>query len=173
MKRKLFLPALMLGFLCSIFMAKAQDDSKYIANLLPAGTVAPAFKLTTPDGKYVALADYKGKYVVLDFFASWCPDCRKEMPEVINIYNTYKDKNVVVIGISFDTDRAKWTDYITQAGLKYPQVSELKKWKETEINTLYKIQWIPTLYLIGKDGKVLYTSIHAAQINEKLKTQIK
>ena len=165
---------LMMLLLCLTTTVNAQeDDSKYTADLLKPGTTAPAFKLPTADGKMISLSDFKGKYVVLDFFASWCPDCRKDAPDVLKIYNAYKNKKVAVLGVSFDTDKAKWTTYAKEAGLVYPQVSELKKWKETKIIGLYNIKWIPSLYLINPQGKVVMTSIHASNIEAKLKTLVK
>ena len=161
---------LMMLLLCLTTTVNAQeDDSKYTADLLKPGTTAPAFKLPTADGKMISLSDFKGKYVVLDFFASWCPDCRKDAPDVLKIYNAYKNKKVAVLGVSFDTDKAKWTTYAKEAGLVYPQVSELKKWKETTISTLYNVKWIPTEYLLDTNGKVLFATIECDEMTAKLK----
>ncbi|MGP1435800.1 MAG: peroxiredoxin family protein [Phocaeicola sp.] len=140
------------------------DDAKYATELLKAGTAAPDFQLTTPNGQTVSLSNYKGKYVVLDFWASWCPDCRKDAPNIVAAYNEFKEKNVAFIGISFDTDKVAWENAITKYEIKYPQVSELKKWKETTISDKYHIKWIPSMYLIDPEGKIVLGTI----ISEKL-----
>lgn len=158
---------LLLLMLCSGKIS-AQESAQYTADLLKAGDTAPEFSLTTPNGETVRLSDFKNRYVVLDFWASWCPDCRRDAPEVVKAYRLFKDKNITFVGISFDTDKENWKNAITKFDMEYPQISELKKWKETNISNLYKIKWIPTLYLIGPDGKIVYTTIHVSEMIQKL-----
>lgn len=159
--------SLMIATILSVVPASvaAQDeDEKYAVDLLKPGTEAPAFTLSTPDGTPVSLADYAGQYVVLDFWASWCPDCVKDAPAIVQLAETYGPRGVHFIGISFDDDKAKWTAAIERFGITYTQVSELRKWKETEISTAYSIKWIPSLYLIGPDGRVVLATVMSEKI---------
>ena len=144
-------------------------DEKYAVDLLKPGTPAPDFQLATPDGKMVKFSDFaKGKYVVVDFWASWCPDCRKDAPEIIRIYNHFHAKGVEFIGVSFDTDKEKWKNCIEKLGIPYEQVSELKRMKDSKVAEAYGIHWIPSVYLIGPDGKVLVSTVLSYKIEKKL-----
>ena len=168
--RTLFLCLLMAALTC--LQAQVPDlDTKYAAELLKSGTPAPDFKLQTPDGQTMQFSDFaKGKYVVIDFWASWCPDCRKDLPEIIRMYNRWHEKGVEFLGISFDTDKQKWTDYIAQAGVPYPQVSELKRMNQSDVAKAYGVRWIPSIYLIGPDGKVLVSTVLSYKIECELAT---
>ncbi|MCR4857456.1 MAG: alpha/beta fold hydrolase [Bacteroidales bacterium] len=166
---------LLLGLLMATLtclQAQVPDlDEKYAAELLKPGTSAPDFKLQTPDGKTIQFSDFaKGKYVVIDFWASWCPDCRKDMPEVIRMYNKWHKMGVEFLGVSFDTDKQKWTDYIAQSGVPYTQVSEMKRMNQSEVAKAYGVRWIPSLYLIGPDGKVLVSTVLSYKIECELAT---
>lgn len=134
-------------------------DVQYGAQLLKAGSIAPEFRLKGPDGKELALSDFRGKYVVLDFWASWCGDCRRDIPNIKAMYENYSKKGVEFVGVSFDDNAERWQNAIKEFGLKYHQVSELKKWKTTDIYAAYGIKWIPTIYIIGPDGKVKLATV--------------
>ena len=134
-------------------------DVQYGAQLLKAGSIAPEFRLKGPDGKELALSDFRGKYVVLDFWASWCGDCRRDIPNIKALYEKYSPKGVEFVGVSFDDNAERWQNAIKEFGLKYHQVSELKKWKTTDIYAAYGIKWIPTIYIIGPDGKVKLATV--------------
>ena len=147
----------------------AQDsDAKYATDLLKPGTEAPDFTLPTPDGKTVTLSSLRGRYVVLDFWASWCPDCRKDLPAIAALHKTYGTRGVEFVGVSFDDKKESLDKAIAQYGIDYVQVSELKKWKETKISALYNIKWIPTMYIIGPDGKVALATVMADKLAAKL-----
>ena len=162
--------------------AQSNDDldAKYTQGLLPVGTQAPDFVLrkAKDDAPAINLSSYStqqvgnvqkpGCYVLLDFWATWCPDCRKEIPTVKDIYQHFKNK-VKIIGVSFDTDKAKLKEFREQNGMKWSMYCEGKKWKETNISKAYNIQWIPTMYLIAPDGKVAYTTVVAENMVKKLK----
>ena len=149
----------------SVVCVKAQfampdADAKYALELLKPGTPAPDFKLKTLEGKSFKFAKAtKGKYVVLDFWASWCPDCRKDIPNMQRIYEKFAPLGVQFIGVSMDTDREKWAAAVEKYGISYPQVSELVKFHDTEIAALYGVKWIPSMYLIGPDGKVMLGTV--------------
>lgn len=143
-------------------------DVKYATNLVKVGSEAPAFKMKTPEGKTLSLSKYKGKYVVLDFWASWCPDCRKDIPNVKRMYDKFHPQGVEFIGISMDTDREAWTKAITKYGLEYPQASELIKFHDTKIAALYGVNWIPSMVLVGPDGKVALSTVLSYKMERTL-----
>jgi len=143
-------------------------DAKYAADLLKPGTKAPDFAIAMPNGKTLKLSKFKGKYVVLDFWASWCSDCRRELPSIEEAYERFSKAGVEFIGISFDDNKEKWTSAIEKYGLQYRQVSELKKWKETEVSPLYHIKWIPTVYIIDPKGKVVMGTVVTEKMISKL-----
>ena len=144
-------------------------DEKYAQEMLKPGTPAPDFQLQTPDGKTVKFSEFaKGKFVVIDFWASWCPDCRKDLPEIIRLYHQFHKNGVEFLGVSFDTDKEKWTDYIAKSGVPYPQVSELKRMNNSEVAKAYGVKWIPSIYLIGPDGKVLVSTVLSYKIENAL-----
>ena len=154
--------------------AKAQSeqedlDDKYATELVKAGTPAPDFTMNTPDGKPLQLSEYAGKTVVLDFWASWCPDCRKEAPEVVRLYEEYRPFGIEFIGVSMDTDIEAWKKAIQTYGIKYPQVSELKKFKETDIAKAYGVKWIPSMVVIGPDGQVKLSTVMTFKVDNYLK----
>ena len=142
-------------------------DAKYAKDMLSKGTEAPAFTLKTPEGKEVALSDFRGKYVVLDFWASWCPDCRKDAPEVKALWEKYGDK-VAFVGVSFDTEKDKWTEYINENGLGWCHVSPLAKWKETQVSQDYKVNWIPSMYLVDPEGKIVFGTVMLDKLANEL-----
>ena len=156
-------------------MTRAQNaqqdmDDKYATELVKTGTVAPDFKMKTPDGKTMQLSKYaKGKTVVLDFWASWCPDCRKDAPEVVRMYEKYHQYGIEFIGISMDTDVEAWKKAIEKYGITYPQVSELKKFKETDIAKAYGVKWIPSMVVIGPDGHVKLSTVLTYKLDKYLK----
>ncbi|MBQ6379609.1 MAG: alpha/beta fold hydrolase [Prevotella sp.] len=150
--------------------AQQDMDDKYATELVKAGTPAPDFKMKTPEGKTIQLSKVaKGKTVVLDFWASWCPDCRKDAPEVVRLYEAYKKFGVEFIGISMDTDVEAWKKAIEKFGITYPQVSELKKFKETDIAKAYGVKWIPSMVVIGPDGQVKLSTVLTYKVDKYLK----
>ena len=131
-------------------------DVLYAKNLLAVGTEAPAFP-----------ALKKGTWTVLDFWATWCPDCRREIPTVKEMFQKYGTR-AKFIGVSMDTDKQKLDNYTQANGVEWEQYSEFKKWKETQISKDYKIPWLPTMYLISPEGKVVYTTVLAERMAKKL-----
>ena len=150
--------------------AQPDFDDKYATELVKAGTAAPDFKMKTPDGKNFQFSKFaKGKTVVLDFWASWCPDCRKDAPEVVRMYEAYRPYGIEFIGISMDTDVEAWKKAIEKYGITYPQVSELKKFKETDIAKAYGMKWIPSMVVVGPDGEVKLSTVLTYKVDKYLK----
>ena len=167
MKKKLLL---FIG--CLLTMAAwgqpKDDDAKYATELLKPGTEVPDFKLKTPEGKTFKLSSLRGKYVVLDFWASWCPDCRKDAPNVQRMYSQFKDRGIAFVGVSFDTDAEAWQRAIVKYGLAYTQVSELKRMKESQTAQDFGVKWIPSMYLIDPEGKVVLGTVLSYKVENKL-----
>ncbi len=146
-------------------------------NILKATAVGNNFtdiKGLTPDGKPLALSDIagKGKYVLVDFWASWCPPCRKDMPEVVKLYNQYKSKGFEIVGVSLDSDNAAWVKGIKDLKITWPQVSDLKGW-QTELGGAYAVNSIPHMVLLDKEGKIVANKITVPELSDKLAELLK
>lgn len=143
----------------------AEDpDAKYAATLLKHGVEAPDFALATPTGDTLRFSTFRGRYVVLDFWASWCPDCRRDAPTIVQLHRQYAERGVQFLGISFDTDSTAWTKAIADFNITYAQVSPLRKWKTTDIYRAYGVEWIPSLYLIDPEGRVVLSTVVSSKI---------
>ncbi len=128
----------------------------------------------TPDGKDIALSDYagKGKYVLVDFWASWCPPCRKEMPAVVSLYNKYKSKGFEIVGVSLDKTNEDWMKGIKDLKITWPQISDLKYW-QSDLSAAYAVNSIPHMVLIDKEGKIIARGINAHDLSDKLADLLK
>lgn len=170
MKRFLFIIGLMLSSMVLLNAQESHEDmvAKYDALLLEKGTKAPDFKLETPDGKTLTLGDFKGKYLVLDFWAIWCPDCVKDLPKMKKAYERFSKSGVAFLGVSLDDDKEKWVEGISKHELGYLHGTEMKKWRRTDIAPKYKIDWIPTVYIVDPEGNVVLGSIDLAKVVAEL-----
>ncbi len=131
------------------------------------GYTATNFSQNTPDGKKVSLTDFRGKYVLIDFWASWCRPCRMENPNVVAAYNRFKDKGFTVLGVSMDSNRDPWLAAIQQDNLTWTHVSDLKGWGN-EVGKIYGVTGIPQNYLIDREGKIVAKDLRGAALDEKL-----
>ncbi len=136
------------------------------------GYPAINFSQADPSGKMVNLNDLKGKYVLVDFWASWCGPCRAENPNVVSAFNKYKDKGFTILGVSFDQNKDKWLQAIEADKLAWTQVSDLKGWGN-EAGKLYGISSIPQNLLLDKEGKIVAKNLRGADLDAKLEEIIK
>lgn len=136
----------------------------------PVGKAFPEFPAgkKTIDGKDLSLASLKGKVVLVDFWATWCPPCRAEVGPLVKVYNEYKSKGFEIVGISFDNDRKAFDDYVKENGMPWIHYFDGKGW-ENEVGPAYGIQSIPAMYLLDKEGKVVSTELRDGKLEEELK----
>lgn len=129
----------------------------------------PAVEIIQADstGTDLALSSLKGNYVLIDFWASWCGPCRKENPNVVKLYNEMHDKGFEILGVSFDTDRAKWLKAIEDDGLTWPHVSDLQGWSNAA-GKLYGVNAIPHTVLLDKEGIIIAKNLRGEELREKL-----
>jgi peroxiredoxin len=152
--------------------AAALDKAINDAKLGAVGSMAIDFTQKDVNGKPVSLSSFKGKYVLLDFWASWCGPCRQENPNVVRVYNRYKAKNFTVLGISLDQEKSRWLEAIKADGLAWTQLSDLKYWNNS-VAQMYKIQSIPANMLIDPTGRIVGKNLRGAELEEMLKSIFK
>jgi thiol-disulfide isomerase/thioredoxin len=133
------------------------------------GKHAQEFTQSTPDGKPVKLADYKGKYVLIEFWASWCGPCRAENPNLLKQYKMYNSKGFDILSVSLDKDKEPWLKAVEKDALPWTQVSDLKGWSN-EVAVLYGIRAVPASFLIDPAGKIIATGLRGETLNAKLKS---
>lgn len=132
------------------------------------GVEAPDFTMNDPDGNPVSLTSLRGKYLLVDFWASWCGPCRQENPNIVDAYKKYKDKGFDILGVSLDRDKDAWLKGIADDQLTWHHVSDLKYW-QNEVAQLYGVNSIPHSVLLDKDGVIIAKNLRGPALEEKLK----
>jgi peroxiredoxin len=166
----------MLGFLDA--MIKKFPDHKELVGIrstiesqIPksmwVGKQAPEISLPDTEGKVIKLSSFRGKYVLVDFWASWCGPCRRENPNVVEAYNKFKESNFTILGVSLDQNMEAWKKAIIADNLSWTHISDLKYW-QSEVVPLYGITGIPFNVLVDPSGKVIAENLRGAGLQEKL-----
>jgi peroxiredoxin len=132
------------------------------------GKTVPELVMRDPNGKDISISSFKGKYLLIDFWASWCGPCRMENPNVVKAYNEFKSKNFTILGVSLDKDKDSWKKAIAQDHLNWPQMSDLKYWNSQAVET-FGFQGIPFNVLVDPSGKVIAESLRGEELDAKLR----
>ncbi len=133
------------------------------------GGPAPEFTMKSLEGEDISLNDFRGKYVLIDFWASWCGPCRRENPNVVKMYNKYKEHDFEILGVSLDKQKNRWEQAIQKDGLTWPHVSDLKGWQNAAAKQ-YGVTSIPHTVLVDKEGKIIARNLRGPALEAKLKS---
>ena len=158
--------------------ARQLEPGKQVAARIQAlegvevNAMAPNFTLWTPDGKEVAMYDVKGKIKIIDFWASWCGPCRLENPNMVKLYQDFKDKGLTVMSVSLDEKKDKWTEAIQKDGLKWLHLSDLKGWKG-EIVKLYNIDGVPTIFVLDENNRIIAKNLRGEKLRAFVEERLK
>ncbi|MCC6722382.1 MAG: AhpC/TSA family protein [Bacteroidia bacterium] len=155
---------------------KKMPNSKYTKELkialdsispLEIGGVAPDLELADFDGKMIKLSSLRGKVVLIDFWASWCGPCRRENPNVVKLYNNFKNKGFEIYGVSLDENGDKWKAAVSNDGLSWIHVSDLKGWQSIA-SRIYQVSSIPYTVLLDKSGRIIAKGLRGSELEAKL-----
>lgn len=155
------------------FVPTEEELAKYLPELSVGDTV-PELKAADPEGRVYDLQRMRGAYVVVDFWATWCGDCRREIPALKALYAEYADykpeaRDILWLGFSFDFNAAAWKNMIEKEQMPWPQISNLKKTREDPTFSNWKLRWIPAFFVVDPEGVIIGTAITADGLREILK----
>jgi thiol-disulfide isomerase/thioredoxin len=153
-------------------MAQAAQKQAAEKTKLQIGSIAPDLSMETPEGKMLSLSSLRGKYVLVDFWASWCGPCRAENPNVVKAYNAYKNKNFTILGVSLDKNKAYWLEAIKTDNLGWNHISDLKQWSSDAVGK-YAIDGIPYNVLVDPQGKIIAEGLRGEDLENKLAEVLK
>jgi len=151
----------------SVYVKKLAEREMTLNTVQP-GQPAPDFTMNDTIGNPVSLSSFKGKLVLVDFWASWCGPCRAENPNVVAAFKKYNSKGFAILGVSLDTDKAKWFEAIAKDGLAWTHVSDLIGWNNA-VAKQYGVMSIPASFLIDQEGKIIATDLRGEALTNKLK----
>jgi peroxiredoxin len=156
----------------SMLAVKAPSANNASNNYALLDKAAPDLTMTDVNGKQISISNFRGKYLLVDFWASWCSPCRQENPNVVAAYNRFKDKNFTILGVSLDQDKAAWQQAITKDGLGWNHMSDLKQWESQAVKA-YGFEGIPFNVLIDPQGKIIASGLRGEELQNKLAEVLK
>lgn len=154
-------------------VVEEDPDLKYAVEMLSPGAVAPEFQLNDIEGKSFSISDLRGRKVVLIFWASWCPDCRAEVPQLKAMQASADPSKVAFVSVSFDRTFDAFKTYVTDNNLGGVQLFDPAGKKESVIGADYYVKWIPSLYLLDEDGKVIIGTVVAEKVAKAINADVK